>query len=166
MTDSFFPPGGEQVGTTDAPRHPELRHPELRRVLAPASNTATIRKLEGPLAEDTATLLDEIVPGETVDWIRYATLVPIKATSGLIGLRSVDEDHVHSWSDELEKLGGDLTFGELRAAAKEFSSLQAYMREIIAEKRGVPGDTDLTTSLLQEELDGNPVSEADIIMLR
>lgn len=159
LTDSFFPKGGEQVGTTDPPRHAELR-----RVLAPAFSSATIRKLKAPLEAEVASILDDVVSGETVDWIPYASLIPIKASSALIGLPDADADAVQFWSDELEKLGGTLTLEELQAAAKEFSSLQAYILEVLADKRRNPGDGDLITTLLQQELDNEQVSEANVVM--
>jgi cytochrome P450 len=40
MTDRFFPKGGEQVGTTDPPRHRELR-----RVIAPAFTEEALDRL-------------------------------------------------------------------------------------------------------------------------
>lgn len=160
VTDSFFPKGGEQVGTADPPRHSELR-----RVLAPAFASVALNRMSDPLATDVAALLDErIAPGVTVDWMDCAGVIPIKAASRLIGLPGADVDRVHHWSDELEKLGGDLSFEELRAAASEFQTLQAYIGEVLDDKRRNPGEDDLITVLLQQELDNEQVSEANVVM--
>lgn len=161
VTDKFFPKGGEQVGTTDPPRHQELR-----RVLAPAFSTKAMRAMEGPLVTEITRLFDEeLSSGETVDWIRYASLVPITASTRLIGLPDTDLDRVQFWSDELEKLGGDLTFEELDAAAAEFQTLQAYIVDKLEEKRRDPGASDdLITTLINEKLDDKAVSQANVVM--
>jgi hypothetical protein len=73
-------------------------------------------------------LLDGITPGEVVDWITYASLIPIFAGTHLIGLLHADVEWVRFWSDALEKLGGDLTFQEVEAAAADLQSLQPVAR--------------------------------------
>jgi cytochrome P450 len=159
MTDRFFPEGGEQVGTTDPPRHGELR-----RVIAPAFSHEALAELAKPIRQYVDELLDSIQPGETVDWITYARLVPIFAGAHLIGVPDVDVDRVRFWSDELEKLGGDLTYEEVEQAATEMQGLQRFLAEAVEAKRGTVGGQDLISVLLAEELDGQRVSEANILM--
>jgi cytochrome P450 len=159
MTDRFFPKGGEQVGTTDPPRHRELR-----RILAPAFTEEALERLGRPIQEYVDELLAGISPGEVVDWITYASLVPIVASTHLIGLPGADAERVRFWSDQLEKLGGDITFEEVDAAAAELQSLQAYIVEAIEEKRGNPEGEDLLSVLLQQELDNQKVSQANVVM--
>jgi cytochrome P450 len=67
LTDRFFPKGGEQVGTTDPPRHRELR-----RVIAPAFTEEALDRLAAPIDRYVAELLDGITPGQVVDWITHA----------------------------------------------------------------------------------------------
>jgi cytochrome P450 len=161
VTDSFFPKGGEQVGTTDPPRQTELR-----RVIAPAFSSRAMKKMTDGLAIDIDAMLDEIEPGSIVDWIHYASLVPIKAATKLIGLPDTDADRVQFWSDELEKLGGDITFEELEAAAHEFQSLQKYIIDNIEirQQNQKPDDEDLLAVMLNAELDNDRVSEANVVM--
>ncbi|WP_433228516.1 cytochrome P450 [Actinomadura formosensis] len=159
LTDSFFPKGGEQVGTTDPPRHQELR-----RVIAPAFSARALERMRGTLTEVVRDLVRGIGSGEVVDWIPSASVVPIIAATHLIGLPDTDVKRVQHWSDELEKLGADLTFDELRAAATEFQSLQRYIIESIEAKKQNPGGEDLLTVLLEAELDQKKVSEANVVM--
>jgi cytochrome P450 len=159
ITDSFFPRGGEQVGTTDPPRHAELR-----RVMAPAFSAEAIRRLREALTPDVRELVAGIAPDTVVDWVSYANLVPINAAIRMIGLPHTEFDRVRFWSDELEKLAGDVTFEELRAAAAEFQSLQRFIVESLEAKRRDPGDGDLLTVLLTAELDRTNVSEANVVM--
>ncbi|MFD3586219.1 cytochrome P450 [Streptomyces sp. NPDC058683] len=159
ITDSFFPKGGEQVGTTDLPRHTELR-----RVMAPAFSAEAIRRLREALTPDIRELVAGIAPDTVVDWVSHAGPVPINAAIRMIGLPHTEFDRVRFWSDELEKLAGDVTFEELRAAAAEFQSLQRFIVESLEAKRRDPGDGDLLTVLLTAELDRTNVSEANVVM--
>ena len=159
MTDRFFPKGGEQVGTTDPPRHRELR-----RVIAPAFTEEALDRLSTPISRYVAELLDAIEPGEVVDWISCASLIPIFAGTHLIGLPDADVDRVRFWSDALEKLGGDLTFEEVERAAADLQSLQPYIFDAIEAKRQEPLGEDLLSVLLRQEIDGAKVSEANIVM--
>jgi len=159
MTDRFFPKGGEQVGTTDPPRHRELR-----RVIAPAFTEQALDRLTQPICRYVDDLLGGIAPGEVVDWITYASLIPIYAGTYLIGLPDADVDRVRFWSDALEKLGGDLSFEEVEAAAADLQSLQPYIREAIEKKRTEPLGEDLLSVLLEQEIDNEKVSEANVVM--
>jgi cytochrome P450 len=159
ITDSFFPKGGEQVGTSDPPRQPELR-----RVLAPAFSLSALDRMRGYLTVRSAELVSAIPAGEQIDWIRIASILPIDAGSRLIGLPETDYEKVFHWSDELEKLGGDITFEELRAAAREFASLQEFIVANIEARRANPQGEDLIATLLKAELDEKPVTQANIVM--
>ena len=158
ITDTFFPVGGEQIGTTDPPRHHELR-----RVASPAFAARALELMDDELLRFSAELVDGITPDVVTDWMELAGILPIRAGSLLIGLPDADTDQVRHWSDELEKLGGDVTLEELEAAAGEFQTLQQYIRDNIERKRANPGN-DLLSSLLADELDGKAVTEANVIM--
>jgi cytochrome P450 len=119
--------------------------------------------MEEEIREYSTDLVGQIVPGAVTDWMELAGILPIRVGSLLIGLPDVDRDQVRHWSDELEKLGGDLTLEELQAAAAEFATLRSYILENLQAKRAVPGQ-DLLSTLLEEELDDRRVSEANVIM--
>jgi cytochrome P450 len=158
VTDSFFPPGGEQIGTADPPRHHELR-----RVVSPAFSARALQLMEGEIRGYCAELVKQIEPGAVTDWMQLAGILPIRVGSLLIGLPDADRDEVRHWSDELEKLGGDLTLEELQGAAAEFATLRGYIVENLEAKRAAPGP-DLLSTLLEAELDDRQVSEANVIM--
>ena len=158
VTDSFFPAGGEQIGTTDPPRHHELR-----RVASPAFSARALQLMEDEIRGHCAELVGQIVPGTVTDWMELAGILPIRVGSLLIGLPDADREQVRHWSDELEKLGGDLTLEELQAAAAEFATLRGYILENLEAKRAAPGP-DLLSTLLEAELDDRKVSEANVIM--
>jgi cytochrome P450 len=158
MTDSFFPPGGEQIGTADPPRHHELR-----RVVSSAFSARALQLMDDEIRGYCAELVEQIQPGAVTDWMELVGILPIRVGSLLIGLPDADRDQVRHWSDELEKLGGDLTLEELQSAVAEFATLRSYIVENIEVKRAAPG-RDLLSTLLEAELDDRKVSEANVIM--
>jgi cytochrome P450 len=158
LTDSFFPADGEQIGTTDPPRHHELR-----RVISPSFSVGTLERMDAAIHGYVAELIDQITPGQPIDWMTLAGVLPVRVGSLQIGLPDADISQVRHWSDELEKLGGDLTLDQLKAAAAEFSTLRSYLVEQFEAKRGNPGD-DLLSTLLAAELDNEKLSEANVVM--
>ena len=160
FVDMFFPKGGEIVATTDQPRHAELR-----RVLAPTFTKEVRENVSVPLQAYVDELLDAVEPGTTVEWMRFAALVPIFAASRLIGLPDTDIKQIQGWGDQLEKLAAvDITMEEIEAAAAEFQTLQAYIVKNMEEKTANPGP-DLLSLLLQQELDDAKVSQANVVTL-
>ena len=161
ITDSFFPKDGEQVGTADPPRHGDLR-----RVLMPAFSIPAMEALREPITRQACTALDAIEPGKTVEWMKFAAATPIAAACHLIGLPETDHKRVQYWSDELEKLGGDLTFKQINQAAKDFQSLQAYIVENVERRKAAGAVTgpDLISVLLNAELDSDKVTMGNVVM--
>jgi cytochrome P450 len=139
------------------------RHHELRRVVSPAFSARALQLMEDEIRGYCAELVDQIEPGVVTDWMELAGILPIRVGSLLIGLPDADRDQVRHWSDELEKLGGDLTLEELQSAVAEFATLRSYIVDNIEAKRAAPGQ-DLLSTLLEAELDDRKVSEANVVM--
>ena len=95
MTDSFFPPGGEQDPCccrwhTDS----GAASPGFLRLCAGSSSTART-EIHGYCGE----LVGQIEPGVVTDWMELAGILPIRVGSLLIGLPDADRDQVRHWSD-------------------------------------------------------------------
>ncbi len=161
VTGSFFPKDGEQIGLTDPPRHQELR-----RVIAPAFSLPAMEAVRAPVTASLSEMLDTITPGESVEWMTYAAAMPITAACHLIGLPATDHKRVQYWSDELEKLGGDLSFEQISQAAKDFQSLQDYIQDNVKmiKAAGDREGLDLLSVLLNAELDNDKVTMGNVVM--
>lgn len=162
-SEGFWPKDGELLGYVDPPRHGELR-----RVATPAFSVDALAAVAGPIRAHIDKLLNGIGNGQTVEWWDLAAAVPIEAACNLIGLPATDRSKVQHWSDELEKLGADVSLEELQAAVADFASLQQYITDNVhrckAERAaGGPRGTDLISVLLDAELDGGRVSMATVI---
>ncbi len=154
FSEGFWPKGGEQIGNTDPPRHQELR-----RVSQGAFTIPAMEAMHTKLNDHVGHLLDEMADRGDVDFWDFAAAVPIEAACHSIGLPSTDRARVQFWSDELEKLGADISFEELQAAVSEFDSLKDYISENVAIRKaeraaGTKQGLDLISVLLDAELDG------------
>lgn len=154
FSEGFWPKGGEQIGNTDPPRHQELR-----RVSQGAFTIPAIEALQAKLGQHTGQLLDQLADKGEVDFWDFAAGIPVEAACHLIGLPATDRKRVQFWSDELEKLGADISFEELQAAVAEFDSLKDYISENVDRRKaeravGATGGLDLISVLLDAELDG------------
>ncbi len=154
FSEGFWPKGGEQIGNTDPPRHQELR-----RVSQGAFTIPAMDAIQPKLSAHISKLLEEMADQGEANFWDFAASVPIGAACHLIGLPETDRKKVQFWSDELEKLGADISFEELQAAMEEFSSLKDYITENVARRQaeivgGDGGGLDLISVLLDAELDG------------
>lgn len=154
FSDGFWPKGGEQIGNADPPRHQELR-----RVSQGAFTIPAMESIQPKLSAHVGELLEEMADQDEVNFWDFAAAVPIEAACQLIGLPSTDRSRVQFWSDELEKLGADISFEELQAAMAEFASLKEYITENVERRKaeiagGDEGGLDLISVLLDAELDG------------
>ncbi|WP_162173754.1 cytochrome P450 [Hyphomonas johnsonii] len=154
FSEGFWPEGGEQIGNTDPPRHHELRRVSLGAFTVPA-----IEEVKHKLTVYIGKELDKLAAQGEVDYWDFAAGVPIEAACFLIGLPATDRKRVEFWSNELEKLGADISFEELQAAVTEFASLKDYITENVeirkAEREaGTAKGLDLINVLLDAELDG------------
>lgn len=154
FSEGFWPEGGEQIGNTDPPRHQELR-----RVSQGAFTIPAILSLQEKLSAHVGHELDAMAEKGDVDFWEFAAAVPVEAACHLIGLSATDRSRVQFWSDELEKLGADISFEELQAAVSEFDSLKDYITENVERRKaeraaGDTGGLDLISVLLDAELDG------------
>src|SRR5262249_38324592 len=72
-------------------------------------------------------------------------------------------DDMARWSDELMKIGQQLSEAERQASVEVFSQMNEFMRAQFAQKRAQPAE-DLLSTLLAAELDNAKLSEDNILM--
>lgn len=154
FSEGFWPKGGEQIGNADPPRHQELR-----RVSQGAFTVPAIEEVKAKLGDFAGKQLDELAERGECDYWEFAASIPIEAACHLLGLPATDRKRVQFWSDELEKLGANISFEELQAAVAEFDSLKQYITENVERRKaeraaGTAKGLDMINVLLDAELDG------------
>src|SRR5262245_54355852 len=128
-------------------------HALARRLLLPAFSPKRIAALEPFTRELCVELLDATAGITEIDAaIDYAQHIPLRVIVGMLGFPQEDADIFRRF---IRMVLEDVDQGiEERQALVENGELDAYMDERIAEHLAHPRD-DLTTYLLEAELDGN-----------
>jgi cytochrome P450 len=149
---------GEQFAFADPPRHKELRGVATR-VFAPRS----LERLGQQVRRDVAELAGKIEPGRSLDFVEeVAAPLPIRVAVALIGLPGGHDADIRRWSDALESLKLIHGADNIRAAIRQFSEMDDFFRKQFVIKRANPGE-DLISALLAARLDGEPISEANLL---
>ena len=113
-----------------------------------------------------ARLVDDVVGRGRIDFVTdIAAQLPLAAIGELLGVPRERWDDMFLWSNQV--IGaGDPEYQDGRppgeAAAEANQNLVEYFAMLAEQKRQAPGD-DLMSTLVQAELNGEPLSAADLI---
>ncbi|MFZ4719655.1 MAG: cytochrome P450, partial [Ilumatobacteraceae bacterium] len=147
------PIGGAPPITSDPPFHGIAR-----RLLLPAFAPKKIEPWEPEirrLCNDLLDRLGDVAPGETVidAAVQYAQHIPVNVIGRMLGFPEKDEDLFRKFvHNTLERIAED------PSEAGKVDELGEYIYAQIEDHRENPRD-DLTTYLMNVELDGQPVSD-------
>jgi cytochrome P450 len=99
---------------------------------------------------------------DTFDYVdEFAGKLPMDVISELMGVPEPDRAQVRAWADGVMHRDEGVT--DVPPAAVEASiNLIVYYQEMVAERRKKPTD-DLTTALLEAEIDGDRLTDEDVI---
>ena len=145
----------------DGPRHRHLR--------SLVSKAFTPRRVEAlrPRAEALVEeLLERLAERDEFDLVRdLAQPLPSIVIAELLGVPSADHARFRAWSDALVELLDPLSGREgLERPKRAMRELAAYLRELLAARRGAPRD-DLLTAMSEAEEGGESLSEAELVAL-
>ncbi|MEV6927381.1 cytochrome P450 [Dactylosporangium sp. NPDC051485] len=157
---TLFGTEGEQFAYADPPRHRDLRS-MASRSFAPKA----IAYLGEQIEKHVAGMLGEIELGKPFDFIeQVGGPLPFRVAEDLIGLPRGHEAQIAAWSEALENLKLIRGAENLRKQIETFRTMNDFFRERIAYKRQHPAE-DLISNLLEAQLDGEPVSEANLLIM-
>lgn len=141
-------------------------HLRLRTLVSKGFTPRRIRELEPRVTEIAVAHLDtmmELADGaETVDYVdEFAGKLPMDVISELMGVPEPDRAQVRAWADGVMHRDEGVT--DVPPAAVEASiNLIVYYQEMVAERRKKATD-DLTTALLEAEIDGDRLTDDEIL---
>jgi cytochrome P450 len=144
------------------------QHRKLRTLVSQAFTPKVVADLEPRIAELTTHLLDEA--GERFDLIdALAYPLPVIVIAELLGVPASDRGLFRTWADVLlgQEADPDQALTEvsaraLTAIAPTMHEMNAYFLEHIRSRRAGPGN-DLTSRLVQAEVDGERLADEEII---
>lgn len=140
-------------------------HLRLRTLVSRGFTPRRIRELE-PRVTDIATqhldVMMERAQDGIVDYVAdFAGKLPMDVISELMGVPGPDRDQVRAWADGVMHRDDGVT--DVPAEAIEASiNLIVYYQQMVAERRRKPTD-DLTSALLQAEIDGDRLTDDEVI---
>lgn len=140
-------------------------HLRLRTLVSKGFTPRRIRELEPRVTEIAVqhldVLMDKATAG-TVDYVNeFAGKLPMDVISELMGVPEPDRDQVRAWADGVMHRDEGVT--DVPAAAVEASlNLIVYYQGMVEQRRKALTD-DLTSALLEAEIDGDRLTDDEIL---
>ena len=152
--------------TSDPPYHNKLRS-----VISSAFTSNTIGRLRPHIEEICHDMIDKVIEKGRMDLINdLAYPLPVTVIAELLGIPSDDRETFRRWADELigSTNSSNSNLPVDRASEQVFKRVQSEMDSYfidIIEKRKVDKvqSIDLISNLLKAELDGNKLTEEEIL---
>jgi cytochrome P450 len=147
------------------------RHRMLRGLVSQAFTPRMVAGLTPRIAEVTEELLDASGGGDRLDLIEdLAYPLPVIVIAELLGIPTSDRPVFRRWADALFERGDvdpdesltSVSEEAVKAVAPTMREMNAYLLEHIRNRRANPGD-DLTSKLLQAEVDGRRLDDGEIV---
>jgi cytochrome P450 len=141
-------------------------HLRLRTLVSKGFTPRRIRELEPRVTEIARqhldVMLDKASSGDTVDYVdEFAGKLPMDVISELMGVPQPDRDQVRAWADGVMHRDEGVT--DVPDSAIEASlNLIVYYQEMVKQRRKKLTD-DLTSALLEAEIDGDRLTDDEII---
>ncbi|MGE2732613.1 cytochrome P450 [Mycolicibacterium vaccae] len=141
-------------------------HLRLRTLVSKGFTPRRIRELEPRVTEIAVAHLDAMLEqaesGAPVDYVdEFAGKLPMDVISELMGVPDADRVQVRAWADAVMHREEGVT--DVPATAIEASlNLIVYYQEMVKERRNKLSD-DLTSALLEAEIDGDRLTDDEII---
>jgi cytochrome P450 len=138
------------------------RHMRMRRLVFKGFTPKRVAEMEVRIRELTLSYLEPALAGGSFDWIdEVAGKLPMDVISELMGVAAADRVEIRRLAD-LVVHREDGVLDVPMAAAEASMKLLGYYAEMVAERRRARRD-DLTSALLDAELEGDRLSDEEII---
>lgn len=137
-------------------------HRRFRQLVSQAFTPKAVAAMAPRIEAIARTLIDAVAPTGHMDLVaNLAYPLPVTVIAEMLGVPARDLPRFKAWADAL--LNRDRPF-LLASPERErvTDEMDAYFREIIARRRARPGD-DLIGKLLEAELDGKRLTEAEVL---
>ncbi|MCX2928868.1 cytochrome P450 [Mycobacterium sp. CVI_P3] len=141
-------------------------HLRLRTLVSKGFTPRRIRELEPRVTEIAVkhldAMLDKASSGEAVDYVdEFAGKLPMDVISELMGVPEADRVQVRAWADGVMHREEGVT--DVPPEAVEASlNLIVYYQAMVEERRKKPTE-DLTTALLDAEIDGDRLTDDEVL---
>ena len=144
--------------TMDAPEHSRLRT-----LVAKAFTARRVEQLRPRARQVADELLDNMVAlGSPADLVEhYATPLPVTVICELLGVPTNDQDRFHTWSEAIVST----TSLSMRQIQEYITNLNAYMAELVAERRREAADDLLSAMVRARDENEDRLTEEELVSL-
>jgi methyl-branched lipid omega-hydroxylase len=156
----------DQVVPLELTRHLLLykdppEHTKYRQILQKSFVPHTVRAFEHQVRARITHVIDKVIEAGRCDFVTdIAVPVPLGVLAELMGLPDEDIPNLKRWTDEIESAQ---QARESSAALPTFGEMSQYLMQQIQIQAERGGDT-LVTKLREAEVDGNRLSDAEILV--
>lgn len=141
------------------------RHQRLRNIVSRAFTPRVVARMEESVRDRARRLVDALIAkhpdgkGEVV--AELAGPLPLQVICDMMGIPGKDEETVFHWTNVILGFGDPDVASDLDEFIKAAMDFGAYASALAEDRRAHPGD-DLTSSLVQAEVDGERLSSSEI----
>jgi cytochrome P450 len=142
-------------------------HTRVRRLMMGALNQRAIARMEAGVVRLVDDLLDRMATLPAPDLIEdFASRIPVEVIGNLLAVPHAAREPLREWSlailSALEPAPSPAVLARANAATTDFL---AALRTLVAQRRVEPGDpdVDVLTRLIQGEIDGERLSEDELL---
>ena len=138
------------------------RHTRMRALVSRAFTPRRVAQLEPHIREIATEHIDHFIADGACDFIRdFAGKLPMDVVSEMLGVPREDRDMLRAWSDDV--VHREEGISAIPAAGVEAAkNLLQYLMELMKGARGTARN-DLTADLLEAEVDGDRLSDREIV---
>ena len=142
------------------------RHTKLRKVVSAAFTPRQVRRIEDSIKSNAKTIVEELrAAGSGADFVDHcAKEVPIRTLSDMVGIPESERERMAHATDALVSWA-DPVYLDGRNPLEVLLENQIYLHQVAgmlaAQRREHPGD-DLLSSLVNAEVDGDRLTDADV----
>jgi cytochrome P450 len=154
-----------QIPGMSVPRLPLVqddppRHSLLRRLVSKAFTARRIAQLEPWIRQNAQELLEVMGEGEAEVMGGLAVPLPVRVIARLMGIPGEEYVAFKRWSDTFLSMNTRDLEPDIRA--RNVMEMAEYFGRVVADRR-VQGAEDLITALVEAELDGERLPEAEVL---
>jgi cytochrome P450 len=139
------------------------RHHQLRQLVSQAFTPRMVAQMEARIQKITSGLLDQVQAVGEMDVIRdLAAPLPVTVIAEVLGIPAERREEFKQWSDVFVAGDAEATQEAMQAGMQAMGSMVGYFTRLLEERRAHPHN-DLVSALLQAEVDGQRLSNEELI---
>ena len=141
------------------------RHQRLRSIVSRAFTPKVVARIETSVRDRAHRLVADMIeqhPDGSADLVSaLAGPLPLQVICDMMGIPAVDEDRIFHWTNVILGFGDPDISSDYDEFGRTAMDIGAYAHQLAEDRRAHPRD-DLTSALVQAEVDGESLTSAEV----